>query len=137
MTSKTTLLRISYGFLPMEQIPSITAQQAFRITKTGHRYTDPKMKQLSADYQNLLVPFRKKFTNEPLTGPVLVEVNFIYEGDPAEFKTTKPDCDNLAKAFLDAMQKVGFFKNDSQIVDLRIRKVYGKHTGIGFEIREL
>lgn len=33
------------------------------------------------------------------------------------------DCDNLGKAVFDAMQHAGYYADDSQIVDMRIRKV--------------
>lgn len=48
----------------------------------------------------------------------------------------RPDCDNLAKGLLDAMQGV-FFKDDGQIYDLKITKLYAQRTGIGVVIKEM
>jgi Holliday junction resolvase RusA-like endonuclease len=42
---------------------------------------------------------------------------------PREWFQKKPDADNYAKAFLDAAEGI-LFENDSQVVDLRSRKVY-------------
>lgn len=37
---------------------------------------------------------------------------------------SKPDADNLAKAVMDAMTVLGFWKDDDQIVQLRVKKMY-------------
>lgn len=44
----------------------------------------------------------------------------------------KPDIDNLAKAVKDALRGI-VYRDDSQVVDLHVRKVYG--TSPGVEIR--
>lgn len=38
--------------------------------------------------------------------------------------TIKPDCDNLAKAVIDALVQIGMFKDDGLIYRLEVRKVY-------------
>lgn len=43
--------------------------------------------------------------------------------------TTKPDLDNCAKAVLDALNGVAFY-DDSQVVDLTVRKFYGERPYI-------
>jgi Holliday junction resolvase RusA-like endonuclease len=49
----------------------------------------------------------------------------------------KPDCDNLAKAVKDGLEGV-FYKNDSQICDLRIKKVYcEEHPGVRVKIEPM
>jgi Holliday junction resolvase RusA-like endonuclease len=40
---------------------------------------------------------------------------------PQEWRTKKPDADNLAKAILDALNGI-VYHDDSQVVDLRVRK---------------
>jgi len=50
----------------------------------------------------------------------------------------KPDLDNLAKAVLDAMTVGGWWGDDCQITDLRVRKEWagvGQLAGCGIEIR--
>lgn len=49
----------------------------------------------------------------------------------------RPDADNLAKGLIDAMGKVGFFRDDSQIYDLKITKLYAQRTGIAVSIKEI
>lgn len=41
-----------------------------------------------------------------------------------EWHTSKPDADNLAKAVLDCITQLGFWKDDSQVVALDVRKRY-------------
>lgn len=50
--------------------------------------------------------------------------------------THKPDCDNIAKAVLDALNGV-VWKDDKQIVGLLVMKCYGKEDKIHIEIEEI
>jgi len=69
-----------------------------------------------------------------LHGPIRCEITAIFErpksktrkrGDnPRLAHTSKPDCDNLAKGILDALNGVAF-KDDSQVVELTVRKFTG------------
>lgn len=49
--------------------------------------------------------------------------------------TKKPDCDNVAKAVLDAMNGLVFF-DDSQVVEMHLRKEYGEPM-VRVMVREL
>lgn len=51
--------------------------------------------------------------------------------------TVRPDADNLAKLFLDAMNKVGFFKDDALVYDLRLIKTFAYNSGIKVRIEEI
>lgn len=42
---------------------------------------------------------------------------------------SKPDLDNMAKAVMDAMTQLGIWRDDSQVVQLEISKVYGARPG--------
>lgn len=54
-----------------------------------------------------------------------------------EYHVKKPDVDNLAKAVKDAMEGV-FYKNDSQVCTLRVKKVYCEdHPGVYVRIETL
>jgi Holliday junction resolvase RusA-like endonuclease len=48
----------------------------------------------------------------------------------------KPDCDNVAKAVLDALNEVAWH-DDKQIVYLKVKKYYGKEPHIDIEIWEV
>ena len=51
--------------------------------------------------------------------------------------TVKPDCDNLVKAILDALNGVAWY-DDAQIVDLQVKKEYSLTGGyISLFIKQL
>ena len=54
--------------------------------------------------------------SEPLEGPLAIQINLFPPDD------TRRDIDNLSKALLDALQHGGAYRDDSQIVSLRIDK---------------
>jgi Holliday junction resolvase RusA-like endonuclease len=53
----------------------------------------------------------------------------------AERPAKKPDIDNIAKAFLDAMNGVVYL-DDTQVVDLHIKKLYSAVAGVDVAIME-
>ena len=53
----------------------------------------------------------------------------------SERPTKKPDIDNVAKAFLDAMNGV-IYLDDTQVVELHIKKSYSEVSGVDVMIME-
>lgn len=53
-----------------------------------------------------------------------------------EKHTKKPDCDNIAKICLDGLNHIAF-DDDSQIIDLRIKKQYGENPNVKIKIRKI
>ena len=78
---------------------------------------------------------------KPLEGPVglLIELYFPrpkshstkkgVREDAPYWHTSKPDADNAAKAIMDALTVLGFWRDDSQVYDLRCRKIYTPRSG--------
>lgn len=50
--------------------------------------------------------------------------------------TKKPDADNIVKVICDALNKIAY-KDDTQIVDLELKKVYGEQEKVIVEIEEI
>jgi Holliday junction resolvase RusA-like endonuclease len=48
----------------------------------------------------------------------------------------KPDIDNIAKTYLDAMNGV-IFKDDTQVIDLHVKKVYSAVPGVDVMVMEV
>lgn len=74
-----------------------------------------------------------------IEGPVSVELLFQFvPGKTVKRKhmTTKPDIDKTARAILDSLTGV-VWKDDSQVVDLRARKVYGLVDMVQVVVTEL
>lgn len=90
---------------------------------------------------------------EPYIGAVAVRISFHFARPRSHYRTGKhagvlrdnapthhtgkPDCDNLAKGTLDCITQLGgFWRDDSQVAELRVWKGYGAHGGAHIEIKE-
>lgn len=117
-------------FLPMDKIPTVTAQQKGERVAGGKivHYDKKSVRDAKREFAALLAPHAPA---EPYARgvPLFLKLSFYYPWrgrvkDPAtRFKTTKPDADNAAKILIDCMTKAGFWWDDSQISIYRIDKV--------------
>jgi Holliday junction resolvase RusA-like endonuclease len=87
-------------------------------------------------------------SSEPLETPVTVAI-YIRVGIPASYSkqkrkdalagtikpTKKPDLDNIAKAFLDAMNEIVYL-DDKQVVGLHVTKVYAETPAVEVMVTE-
>jgi len=87
-------------------------------------------------------------SSEPLETPVTVAI-YIRVGIPASYSkqkrkdalagtikpTKKPDLDNIAKAFLDAMNEIVYL-DDKQVVCLHVTKVYAETPAVEVMVTE-
>jgi Holliday junction resolvase RusA-like endonuclease len=107
-----------------------------KFTRQGRAYTPAK----TVAYETLIAKAAQEAmgASEPLETPVAV---FVYISMPIPKSYPKkrreacldgferplktPDCDNVAKAFLDAMNGI-VYKDDCQVVSLHVTKVYSE-----------
>lgn len=78
---------------------------------------------------------------EPMQGPVRVVVNAYWQWPVAtskrvreegpQYRASKPDTDNVAKAILDVLTACGYWADDSQVAELRVRKITGGDSAPG------
>ena len=54
-----------------------------------------------------------------------------------EWRTTRPDTDNLQKMLKDCMTKCGYWKDDAQVVREIVEKKWAQAPGIHIEIKRL
>ena len=122
--------RTLHFFIPLARIPTVTAQEKGERIKNGKiiHYDKPEI----ADTKQLFMAhLAKHLPKEPFVKgkPLRVILTFGFpwsggkKGPDMAYKRTKPDCDNLAKLFLDCMTRVGFWDDDQQIVSLQIEKL--------------
>lgn len=81
----------------------------------------------------------------PMEGPLALHVDFVWPWRKSEPKrrialgrvpmTSKPDCSNAVKMIEDVLTKLGFWKDDNQITDLRVTKAWGDKPGIEIAIQ--
>ena len=109
-------------------------------------YTDKQ----TLTYEALIATFAKQAMGgtEPLKTPVSV---FLYVRLPipqsypkkrreaclsgVEMPCKKPDIDNIAKTYLDAMNGV-IFVDDTQVIDLHVKKLYSEKAGVDVMVTE-
>ena len=89
--------------------------------------------------------------SEATRGPVTVNMEFrfarpkhhfgmgrnegVLKSSAPEQHLGRPDLDNLAKAVLDAMTELGFWRDDSQVVRMMVTKRYDDRPGVEVIVR--
>ena len=125
-------------FYPMDKIPTVTAQEKGIDFKRKRVYTKPEVTAVKNLYIAMLVNNRPA---EPLAGAVALKVSFrfpVTKGHKdGEWKTTKPDTDNMLKLLKDCCTSCGYWTDDAQVAVELIAKKYSKDSGIYFYAEEL
>ena len=78
----------------------------------------------------------------PISGAVSLTVIWLFPKGKShkhgEWRTTKPDTDNLQKLLKDCMTKCGYWKDDAQVVRETVEKRWADDpAGIYIEVQEL
>lgn len=126
--------------LVLDQIPKGTAQMKRANFRNGTFFEGKDLKNTRELYMGMLLPDAPE---RPLIGPVAVSLYFFYpikdKRKKGKWKTSKPDCDNLAKLLLDCLTRLNYWEDDSQIATLIIGKKYSMNDSaqISLFIREL
>ena len=130
-------------FIPLEKIPTVTAQTQ-RIATYGGKPRVYKHAQLVDAEQLFIAHLAPHAPEHPATGPCFVFTTWLFQttdkSKAGQWKTTKPDTDNLLKMFKDCMTKVGFWKDDAQVVYESTQKMYAAskdEVGIFVQVKEL
>ena len=124
-------------FMPMIP-PTVTHQEHKVMVRKGKPYFyEPA--ELKAARSKLLTSIGKHNPEVPLKGPIRLVTKWIWEkdGQGFEYKTTKPDTDNLIKLLKDCMTKVGFWEDDAQVASEITEKFYGDIPGIFVQVETL
>ena len=117
-----------------------------RFTRAGGVYTDAQTK---AYEEAIAAAYKAEHVERIDSAPVkvFIEARFkipAYETKATKFAmqrdkirpTKKPDIDNIAKVVLDALNGVAF-KDDKQVIDLYVRKVYAINEGLRIIVEEM
>ena len=118
-----------------------------RVTRSGRAYTPSK----TVNYEALVkYTYQSLYWHlEPSTKLIEAHITAIFPIPKSYSKkktaellagrynyNKKPDCDNLAKIILDALNGIAY-KDDSQVTVLHIAKEYGTQPKVIIELREL
>lgn len=133
-------------FMPM--IPPTITHQEHAIKVVNGRpivYDPPRLRDAR---MKLMAALWKHSPEETIPGPVQLITKWIWpledlpmmehiDPDYFEWKTTKPDTDNLVKMLKDCMTKCGFWVDDCQVVSEITEKMLSFTPGIYVKVVEL
>lgn len=121
--------------------PTATAQmKKIAVVKGRPVFYEPvAVKQAKALLMSALMEHRPAV---PLEGPLALTVTWLYPKGKShkagEWRSTKPDTDNIEKLLKDCMTKCGFWKDDAQVVRETVEKLWAENpVGIEIEVEEL
>ena len=126
-------------FLPIIP-PTVTHQEKKVAVKNGKPifYEPPELKDARAKLSSYLAPHAPK---QPFKKALRLIVKWCFpitgKHADGEYKTTKPDTDNLQKLLKDVMTAVGFWKDDALVCSEITEKFYAEKTGIFVMLMEL
>lgn len=95
-----------------------TAQQRGERVLYGHVHHYEK-KEVTLAKQDLMWQLKPFVPNSPLEGPLSVSIAWAFERTKCkriDWKTTRPDLDNLEKGLLDVLTAMHFWNDDAQVV---------------------
>ena len=126
----------------LSMIPPTITQQEHRIgiSKSGKKYTyeQAELKEARSD---LKAHLSKHAPEEPMTKAVRLHVIWCFpikgKHKDGEWKTSKPDTDNLNKMLKDVMTSLGFWKDDALVAAETIEKHWADIPGIYIEWGEM
>lgn len=125
-------------YVRMDEVPKTTAQQKKFSTKTKTFYKTSKIKQSEYLLARALSGRQPRKTYDT---PIELSVTWLFphtkKSKDGERKGTRPDLDNLQKLLQDIMCKLGYYKDDSLITDLKVKKRWHRHSGLIIEINEV
>lgn len=119
-------------FLAMD--PPTKTQQEHRIGKrrdgSMYIYEDRDLKEARMNIRHALSRIQHDKIPD---APIRLTVKWLFPRGShrdGEYKTTKPDTDNLNKMLKDEMTKAGFWTDDAQVVSEIIEKFWAETPGI-------
>lgn len=119
--------------------PTVTHQEKKVTVRNGKPviYEPTELKEARRDLLEAVVRFRPA---APYTGAVRLMVKWCFPRGAhgnGEYKTSKPDTDNLDKLLKDVMTEAGYWIDDAQVAREQIEKFWADVPGIYVEVDEI
>ena len=124
----------------LSMIPPTVTHQEKKVTVKGGKpifYEPPALKDAR---ENLMSRLWQCKPEEPMTGPLILKVMWLFprgRHQDGEWKSTKPDTDNLQKLLKDCMTSCEFWKDDALVCVEHIEKRWAEHPGIWVDVDQL
>ena len=120
-------------FVPLKKIPTVTHQDKIISVKNGKPiiFDSHNLKEAKEVFKTGLI---NHIPGKMLNAPIGIELIWCFPLEKnkvdGDYYTKKPDVDNLAKAFIDQMTKLKFWKDDSHVSKLVSEKRYNSICGV-------
>ncbi len=126
-------------FMPMIP-PTVTAQEhKVRVSGGKPVFYDPA--ELKEAKSKLTANLAKHCTDRPFSSAVRLVVKWLFpvsgKHRNGEYRTTRPDTDNLQKMLKDCMTELGFWKDDALVASEITEKFWADVPGIWISVEEL
>lgn len=126
-------------FVPMK-LPTKTHQEKkVRVVNGKPVFYEPaELSAVRAKFRDVLAAY---VPHQPLTGAVRLVTKWCFpisgkHGD-GEYRTSKPDTDNLVKLLKDVMTWLHFWKDDAQVASEIIEKFWADIPGLFVSVEEI
>jgi len=131
---------VSEFFLPMIP-PTITDQRKrMGVTKSGKPFTYKQQELLEAR-SKLSAHIGQYAPEEKMQGAIRLTTKWLFpitgKHGHGEYKTSRPDTDNLQKMLKDVMTELHFWVDDAQVASEITEKFYSNQPGIYIKIEEV
>ena len=120
--------------------PTQTHQEkAVRVVRGKPRFYEPaELKAARAKLEAYLAGYRP---GRPMEGPVRLMVKWCFPlaggHRDGEYRTSKPDTDNLQKLLKDVMTRLGYWHDDAQVASEIAEKFWAEIPGLYVAVEEL
>ena len=127
-------------FMVMKNVPTVTHQEKqVHVVNGKPVFYEPA--DLKAAREKLQAHLGQHVPDQMFTGPVRLTTWWCFpiKGDhkDGEYKTSKPDTDNLVKLLKDVMTSLKFWSDDAQVASEVICKYWAELPGIYVKVESL
>ncbi len=127
-------------FMPMKKVPAVTHQEKqVHVVNGKPVFYEPE--ELKAARAKLLAHLGQHVPKERYIGPVRLITKWCFpvmgKHQNGEYKTSKPDTDNLVKLLKDVMTELHFWKDDAQVASEITEKFWSDLPGIYVKVESL
>ena len=126
-------------FMAMNPPTATHQQKQVRVVKGKPRFYEPE--NVVNAREKLKAHLAKHRPAAKLDGPIQLVTKWLFPITAkhlnGQYKTTRPDTDNLQKLLKDVMTDLGFWNDDAQVASEIAEKFWAEKTGIYIEIHQL
>ena len=125
----------------LQMVPPTVTQQEHKITMRNGKPFFYEPMELKTARAKLRAYLSRHKPETPFQGAVRLTVRWIFpvkgKHRDGEYRTTRPDTDNLQKMLKDIMTELHFWKDDAQVASELVEKFWGNLPGIFVKIEDL